>query len=323
VAFVESAPLYYNYSLTVDGTSFPYFGKRPSDYSTDVLAQRAVAFIHNTHGPLFLEFAPFAPHGYPVPAPRDRRTLPDFVPSRPKNFDEADVSDKPSWVRRLPRLTPERVEAIGTNEKRADQTLGAVDDAVGKILDALTDTGRLHHTMVVFASDNGFAFGEHRWTNKLSPYEESIRVPIVIRDDSVTGPRRDGHLVLNIDLAPTFADVAGVTPPSPVDGKSLRPLLNRSGWSRGDFLVEHEWSGAFHPDIPSYCSVRNRDFDYTLYQDHGHPPTWEEELYSLRRDPFELHNLVEKPGYAKVVQVMRTRLQELCDPPPPGFTLPF
>jgi len=322
VAFVQNLGLYFDYTLSVDGTSLPNYGESPGDYSTDVLAHRAVEFIRHTRGPMFLEFAPFAPHGYPVPAPRDRDTLPQLAPSRPPNFDEADVSDKPTWVRRLPRLTADRIRGVDEIVKKTNQTLGAVDDAVGRILDALRETGRLHNTLIVFTFDNGFAFGEHRWTNKLSPYEESIRVPMVVRDDALTGPRRDGHLALNIDLAPTFADLAGVTPPGPVDGRSLLPLLEGPVWWRRDFLVEHAWSGAFHPDIPTYCSVRSRSFDYTLYRYHGDPPTWDEELYDLARDPFELHNLAAKPAYAQALQRMRTRLRKLCDPPPPGFTFP-
>ena len=137
-----------------------------------------------------------------------------------------------------------------------------------------------------------------------------------------SGPRRDRHLVLNIDHAPTFANLVGLTPPSPVDGRSLVPLLKGPRVVAPGHPGRARWSGAFHPDIPTYCSVRSRAFDYTLYPYHGDPPTWEEELYDLARDPFELRNLAAKPAYARALQRMRTRLRELCDPPPPGFTFP-
>jgi arylsulfatase A-like enzyme len=175
--------------------------------------------------------------------------------------------------------------------------------------------------MIVFMSDNGLAFGEHRWRGKLSPYEESIRVPLVIRYDHHAIPHRDDHLALNIDLAPTFADVAGVIPPSPVDGTSLRELLEGGSpeW-RKDFLVEHLRSG-FHPDIPTYCSVRSLGFSYTLYE-YRKGPSWDEELYDLARDPYELHNLAARERYAGVMSTQRQRARELCSPPPPGFTFP-
>src|SRR5205814_2071584 len=136
------------------------------------------------------------------------------------------------------------------------QALLAVDRAVRGIVDALRDTGRLDDTMIVFASDNGLAWGEHRWQRKQVPYEESIRVPLVIRyppltPDAVTVPQP----ALNIDLAPTFAAVAGVPTPH-VDGRSLLPLLRGTAtpW-RHDFLIEHERIAQSFP-VPSYCAVR-------------------------------------------------------------------
>ena len=101
---------------------------------------------------------------------------------------------------------------------------------MSEIVDALSDTGRLSNTLIVFTSDNGMLWGEHRWSSKVVPYEESIRVPFVIRDDAlITAPRRDDHLVLNIDLAPTFADIAGIPHRAPRDAASFRCSRLREG----------------------------------------------------------------------------------------------
>jgi arylsulfatase A-like enzyme len=165
--------------------------------------------------------------------------------------------------------------------------------------------------MIVFMSDNGFLYGEHRLTGKQAPYEESIRVPMVIRYDPVTGGspgRVDSRFALNIDLAPTFADVAGTSMPG-AEGRSLLPLLSGSPslW-RNRFLVEH-----LHGHMPTYCAVRDEGFAYVRYA------TGDEELYDLASDPAELQNVAGDPGYGLTLSAERASLEQLCSPPPPGY----
>ncbi|MGZ8626909.1 MAG: sulfatase/phosphatase domain-containing protein [Actinomycetota bacterium] len=146
--------------------------------------------------------------------------------------------------------------------------------------------------------------------NQQVPYEESIRVPFVVRyDPIVAAPRADASLVLNIDLSPTFADLADVPAPG-AEGKSLLPLLTSpsSSW-RSDFLVEHHLS-----NLPSYCAVRDAGTVYVRYA------TGEEELYRLAADPYELAILASDPAMAGVLASMRVRAVQLCDPPPPGYS---
>jgi arylsulfatase A-like enzyme len=175
----------------------------------------------------------------------------------------------------------------------------------------------LKTTMIVFASDNGVSWGEHSLAaaRKLVPYEESIRVPLVIRYDPLTHARRreDGHLALNIDLAPTFAALAGKTMPR-AEGRSLMPLLagGHPGWRR-DFLIEH-LVGRPQRDVPTYCAVRSERYKYVLYQ------TREEELYDLQRDPYELDNRASDPALSALKARLRARLAVLCKPRPPGYT---
>ena len=270
---------YFDYSANDDGV-LRSFGSGPEDYGTDVLGNEAATFIRSTDDgqPLFLYFAPHAAHGPATPAPRDARAFARLEQWRPASYDETDVSDKPAHIRRRARISPSAAETIATFRRDQYRALRSVDRAVGQILEALADTGRLANTLIVFTSDNGMLWGEHRWNSKVVPYEESIHVPFVIRfDAAIDGPRRDDRLVLNIDLAPTFAELADVRAPK-VEGRSLVPLFSslRGSW-RTHFLLEHyEETDEY---VPSYCGVHSRRWVYVNYR------TGEEELYDLVDDP--------------------------------------
>jgi N-acetylglucosamine-6-sulfatase len=307
VAFEQTR--FFNYTLNVDGVTVPY-GSDPADYATDVLADEAVSFIEQTPGAFFLVFSPFAPHGPATPAPRHANAFSGLAPWRPPNYDEEDVFDKPEWVRALPRLTPERQAAVDSFRQNQLRSLLAVDDAVAEIVSTLERTGRLGNTLIVFTSDNGIAWGEHRRDRKEDPYEESIRVPLVVRYDPLgVAGRVEPRLALNIDLAPTFAHLAGAPLPL-ADGQSLLNLLTGAviPW-RTDFLVEHLRSASSR--IPTYCGVRTANSLYVAYE------TGEEELYDLVSDPHELTNLAPNPAARTTLTAARRRLAQLCSPPPP------
>jgi N-acetylglucosamine-6-sulfatase len=313
-AYASGNSHYYDYSVTDNGR-LRYFGSSPSDYSTNVLANHAVTFIRKKVGPLFLYFAPSAPHEPAIPAPQDTTAMKTMDLHWPPNFNEPDVSDKPAWVRAAPLRDPSRVAAI---RRRQYQTLLAVDRSVARIVQALRDTGRLSTTFIVFMSDNGFLWGEHRLGDKRAAYEESIRVPMVIRYDPITrSARLDDHLVLNMDLAPTWAALAGRLMPG-ANGRSLLPLLRspNAPW-RTEFLIEHlkdnEGDRVVRSD-PTYCAIRNSRFKYVLYR------TREQELYDLKTDPYELQNQAHNPKFNYRRLRLRRRLNHLCRPRPPGFT---
>jgi N-acetylglucosamine-6-sulfatase len=166
----------------------------------------------------------------------------------------------------------------------------------------------------VFTSDNGMSWGEHRWTSKEVPYEESAAVPLVVRYDAVVSdPRTDGrHLLVNIDLAPTFAQIAGVSAPG-IEGRSFLPLLGdpSAAW-RDAFLMEH--LGYEDQRLPTFCGVHTIRYVFVEYG------TGEEELYDLRRDPLELRNRTASARYSDERRTLARRLLDLCSPPPPGFT---
>jgi N-acetylglucosamine-6-sulfatase len=226
------------------------------------------------------------------------------------------VEDKPEYVRNRPAFTGGWSAAVDGYRRGQYETLLAVDRAVGGLVRALSETGRLDSTMIVFTSDNGYAWGEHRWLGKQTPYEESIRVPMVVRYPPLgSGPRTVPQLALNIDLAPTFAELAGVATPR-VDGRSLVPLLagTPTPW-RNAFLIEHASIGGTLA-VPSYCAVRSTHELYTAYS------TGEQEYYDMTTDPFQESNLAGNPATAVAQAALETRLHRMCDPPPPGMARP-
>ncbi|MEP6477195.1 MAG: sulfatase [Actinomycetota bacterium] len=306
---------YYEYEANRDGVSHT-FGSDPADYSTDVFGRAAVNFIEQTDPstPLFLYFSPHAPHGPAVPAPGDDTAFSALDPSRPPSYNERDVADKPWYVRRQPRIDPQRKAGIDAFRQDQYETLIDLDRQVGAIVAALDATNRLSNTLLVYASDNGLLWGEHRLTGKGVPYEESIRVPFAVRYDRwINQPSIDEHLVLNLDLAPTFADAAGIDLPQ-AEGRSLLPLLSGTSrrW-RNRFLVEHLNLGV--GGVPTYCAVRSERYAWIEYGNG------EEELYDLRRDPFELTNRAVRPRYRTARRHLSRALRRLCRPPPPGYTV--
>jgi N-acetylglucosamine-6-sulfatase len=311
-------PFYYDYDLSENG-HLVHYGDRPSDYSTTVLTNRAVSFVRRTKGPLFLYFAPYAPHNSreqdaggqpPIPAPQDLHTFRRLPPFHPPSYDEANVSGKPAWIRTIRPFDAKKKREITTERRRVYQSLQAVDRAVRSLVNALAQTGRLHDTMIVFMSDNGFAWGEHRWFEKVAPYEEDIRVPLMVRYDAmVHAPRTDTHLMVNIDLAPTWAALGGAAT-GRVDGRNFLPLLTdpNARW-RSSFLAE---STAL-VGVPGYCELRSTRYAFIEYSTH------ERELYDLQRDPYELRNVAADPRDAGVVRSMHAQLVSLCRPLPPSF----
>jgi arylsulfatase A-like enzyme len=195
------------------------------------------------------------------------------------------------------------VERIRVQQQEA---LVAVDEAVSAITSALRDTGRLHDTLFVFASDNGLLLGEHNLLGKAAPYTPAVSVPLLIRwDGHVRAGRVDGRLALNLDVPATIAAAAGVSFRS--DGLSLLGPSRRTG-----FLLEGA-SGRPRGGRPAYCGWRTSGWTYVRWA------TGEEELYSQVSDPGQLHNLAADPAHRALVQRLRAAARRACLPQPPGF----
>jgi N-acetylglucosamine-6-sulfatase len=305
------------------------------DYLDDVLADKAADYVRDPSGnipsfllpdkPFFMWLGTTAPHQPAEPAPRHPDALADASLPKPPSFDEADVSDKPGWIRDNPPLNPQQSSYMEDLYRKRLQSLLAVDEMIGQLLSALKESGELDDTYIFFTSDNGFHFGTHRLSvGKWTAYEEDIRVPLIVRGPGVPEGQKLEHLVLNNDLAPTFAELGGVEAPSYVDGRSLGPLLGGEPPSPGSwrqaFLVEAFPELAGTPSLadettprlltgdpwpyedarrssllerpsledagrPGLQAVRTEDHLYVEYE------TGESELYDLKKDPYELNNV--------------------------------
>ena len=265
-----------NPRVNVDGTVRRVGSQREFD---QFAAQRLRRFIrrHRDTGPWFAVFAPTAPHGPYTPSPKHADDF-DGVPWDPPAFNEADMSDKPTWMRTLPPQDRRLMRQIyeGKLEELQD-----VDDQVGSVLKVLWRTGQLRSTWIFFISDNGYLLGEHRLLHKEQPYEESAGVPFVVRGPGVE-PRTLAALVSQVDLMPTTLDVAGLDPDAgrDLDGRSMLEPLRSGDWSawRRRLIVENtnlEWALL-------------REGSHAYIEHYG---TGEWELYDLARDPHQLASL--------------------------------
>ena len=342
---------YYDYTLRHNGTPVPY-GSAPADYATRVLDDKAVRLIHRwvpKRRPAFIALDEVAPHSAPnrgdprcfasaLPAPRDSGLFADKPLPMPPNFNEADVSDKPSFIRAQPRLTPAEIAEMKRREDCRLASLRAVDRGVERIYDALRREHELDNTAILYTSDNGYMQGEHREHAKVDPYEEALHVPLIVRlPRRLRGPRGAprtlSSTVANVDLAPTILKLAGARPCNGrgrcrvLDGRSLLKAIRTHGdkWpaDRGILLELHgERAGATM--ACDYRGIRTHDQVLVHYlgvtrQRQGHGPCLpddEHEYYNLRRDPYELDNLhPADPGSPTAARErsLDARLERLVD----------
>lgn len=296
---VFKEPDYFGRVLVENGTEVRY---PASSYSTSRLAAMVVDFISSTRTdqPLFAMYAPFAPHKPALPAPADEDAFPGLDPFRPPSFNEADVSDKPRWVKLLPLLTSSRQQEIDALYGGVVRSLQAVDRAVGDIVEALEERGRPY--VIVFTSDNGVSLGAHRWEEKECVYEECIHVPFLVRGTGIV-PRVDARLVQHVDLGPTFLELAGLEPPAVLDGSSFADRLFDDQLPGPDAVyVEMLFDGS--PSKRSFEGVRTERY---LYAEYGNG---NKELYDLEEDPFQLRNRVNRPAFASLRQQLAARLED-------------
>lgn len=317
----------YNYSLNENGKQVDY-GKAPKDYGTDVYVGKAIDFIQRTAptgAPFFIYLAPYAPHAPYTPAPRHADLFPGVTAPRTPNYDEADVTGKPAYIADRPPLSAKQIKQIDEAYRKRLQALQAVDEGIAAIVKALQDAGQLDNTYIFFTSDNGYHLGNHRQVlGKIAPYQEELRVTMRVRGPGVTVGGTNDFLTGNVDLAPTFADLAGAAVPDFVDGRSLAPLMranppSRDQW-RQSFGIENgpeklsdlpdveptpnTDASLLEPNdqdqtdlataapqkkkkgaVPPLRGVRLQTLSYVEYA------TGEVELYDLAADPYELHNL--------------------------------
>lgn len=310
----------WGYTLNENGTLHTYGSpavENPALYQTDVYAGKAIDYINRNAPaaqPFFLSFAPLAPHGEraftgvdlsqrnPRPAPRHRGDLDGVTVPKPPNYDEVDVSDKPAAIRNRPRVTATAEHQIEVRLKGRLESLLAVDEAVAQIVSTLQASGELANTVIGFTSDNGWMQGEHRITSgKVVPYEESLRVPLIIRGPGLPAGKRVTTIAANIDLAPTILDVADATAGLTTDGQSLLPIANNPQTFARGIVIETgpKQSG------PWYAGLRAPRWTYVEHS------TGDRELYDLQLDPHQLTSVHNDPRYAATRQALASRLATL------------
>lgn len=271
-------------------------------YSTHILREYALQFLDAEVAagrPFLLLFSPLAPHLPSTPAPEDEGRYATLPPHRPPSFNEADISDKPAWLPLRP-FSSGKAAYIDQERRNMLATLWSVDQAIGAILDRLEELGQLDGTMIVFISDNGWLWGEHRIIDRKNLlYEEAARVPFLVRyPPLITVPRLESRLVANIDIAPTLYELAGLPIPPEVDGRSLVPLLQGGVPVRDDLLLE-AWNSA---TSAPWLGVHTETHVYI--EREGDRP----ELYDMVNDPYQLQNVADDPAYAAILSDLRARL---------------
>ena len=307
----------------------------PCFYETDVLTGIAAQEITATPAerPLYLQLDYTAPHGDfrrpagPEPAPRHYDSFVG-VP-RPHNeaqgFNEADATDKPEFIRDAPPLTPTEQHTYRVFYEKALESLRSVDDGVAQVVGTLGAVGRLRNTYIIFTSDNGFFFGEHRLAGgKFLAYEPSTHLPFLIRGPGIKPGTSSGELAANVDIAPTILELARAKADKSIDGRSLVPFLTQPGLrSRRPLLFESfVESSDVDPNATArrstaQASITSPPKDYEGIRlgpwKYIEWPTGEKELYDVSSDPDELHNRVREPNLFPIREFLHRQLRRLED----------
>jgi N-acetylglucosamine-6-sulfatase len=288
-------------------------------YITDELTGYAIEWLRGRGlKPFFLWLSHKAVHGGFVPAKRHDGVYEQQEVTPPKT--QADTPEnyhgKPRWVKTQRNSThgadfpDQRTIPLERNYKRYCETLLALDESIGKVLDQLRQQGMLDSTLVVYVSDNGYQWGEHGLQDKRTGYEESIRIPMVARCPELFQPgTKTRGMVLNIDLGPSLLAVAGFRAPASMQGRNFLPLAQgkEKNW-REHFLYEYFWERNY-PQTPTLHAIRTDRFKYIHY--HG---IWDtDELYDLQADPLETMNLIADPGREATVKRLNNLLFETLE----------
>ncbi|AXB78019.1 sulfatase [Novosphingobium sp. P6W] len=301
-------------NLNVDGKHVPQEG-----YMTDELTDYAMNWLtkeRDPKKPFFLYLSHKGVHSDPLPPPRyahqydtAKFTLPASAANTPQNN-----AGKPMWVLNQ-RNSWHGIDFFYNADVPMTEylkyyygTLSAIDDSLGRVMDYLRKNHLEKDTLVVFTSDNGFQIGEHGLIDKRNAYEASVRVPLVVWEPGTVpaGTVNPGR-IRNLDFAPTFLDVARAQRPAQFEGTSAWKLWEGktapADWKPGDFTYEYYWEFNF-PMTPGTFAIERDRVKYIAY--YG---VWDtDELYDLKTDPDEMHNLVNDPKWAAKKQELREAL---------------
>jgi len=292
-----TVPNYYDPDLNINGK-----WQKMTGYITYLFKDYVLDFLDkatNQRKPFLLIFAPNAPHPPYTPAKEDTSLYTDLPPFRPPNYNEADMSDKPLSVSGKALLDDESSAQIDKIRRRQILTLVALDRSMGEILAKLKETGEMDNTVIIFLSDNGKHWGEHRLESKSTAYEESVKVPFALRYPAlVPTPYIEDKLVANIDIAPTIYDLSETPLPDNVDGLSMVKLLSGTGEWRDHLLLE-AW-----PDRGHWTAIHTGQYVY-IETDNDLS-----EFYDLEVDPYQMDNMINDPKYQSKILELKEYLQK-------------
>ncbi len=313
--------VYLNPVFNINGKVVP---QAEGSYVTDLLTNNAIEWMNNrkknkpffvylSHKGVHAEFEPAERHkgkytALPIITPPSMYlTATDSskyygTPTAPQS--KVNYSDIPTWVRKQ-RYSWHGVDYMYHGQIPFDkfyhlylETLQAVDESVEKVLDWVKAEGLEQNTMVVYMGDNGFSFGEHGLIDKRHAYEESMRVPMLVWAPGMIKPNSVvDKVVMNVDIAPTFLELGGISKPNQMQGYSFSNLLkgNANGWQRDKVFYEYYWESSF-PQTPTTFAVRSDRYKYIYYNG-----VWDiNELFDLQNDPYEMNNLIRDTSYRQI-----------------------
>lgn len=321
--------VYYNPTFNVDGKRIK---QAEGSYITDLLTDYALEWLNKTNKskPFFLYLSHKGVHAEFYPAKRHEGKYTDVpvvcppsmyltatdssktygIPTPPGS--KVNTRDIPNWVR-AQRYSWHGVDYMyhGTIKfddfyRRYLETLQAVDESIERIINWVVSHGLKDNTMIVYMGDNGFSFGEHGLIDKRHAYEESMRVPLLVWAPGMVKPNSVmEQIIMNVDLAPTFLDLAGIAKPKQMQGFSFAEILGGKSvtWQRDKVFYEYYWEAAF-PQTPTTFAIRTERYKYIYYNG-----IWDiNELYDLQADPYEMNNLIRDPAYQQTGMKLRTEL---------------
>ncbi len=271
----------------------------------EMVGRDTLAFLGNVQGPFFLMAAPIDPHKKAKPQKKYNNADVWMPPADPPSFGE-DTSDKSTWTNKAKQKKPNTIKGLRAERKRAHQALLGVDDLVLAIVEKLESRNMLDNTVICFLSDNGFLWGEHGLAYKHWHYEEVVHLPMLMRFPGLNGQnRRESRVAGIVDLAPTFAAIAGATPTRPLDGRSLLPIIQDPAefWDEGVLLEKFPENKANF----TFTGVRVPGWTYVVFHNT------EEEMYDLSADPYQLDNVAYHPDYAEIKRLLIARMDALIN----------
>ena len=289
---------YFNPELNLNGTL-----QTSEGFTDDVTTSKACDWIASAPDRPSLTILGYKSCHSPFdPAPRTANLYSDVRIAKPATFDKP-APDQPAWIQKFDDTGHTPYSRIPYDELvlRFARLVSGIDDNVGVLLDRLESIGQLDDTVVIFTSDNGFLLHEHGLYDKRAMYEESIRVPLLVRYPRlIRQGRRVDEMTLNVDLAPTLLELIGQPGADDMQGLSVLGALRGSrGPQRNVLFYQYDRETPY--STPSLMGVRTADWKLVKYQEEGQA----HEMYRLSKDPNEATNLFLNPSHAG----QRTRLE--------------